>query len=189
MGRSSPTRPPRGQPADRPPQHRRGGREGDELAREAHAKLAALDPHFVGNVEPHDLIEHRVTSSCATIRRQRGDQVLRGHHQLDLPRPARDLQQDRSRRCHAGVEAGFDRMRARFDYERYGGAPLLGVKGVSIVTHGRARARLSSTRSGRVRVRPRSRSGAHRAVDARAPALVDRGVRSRIAARLHRERR
>ena len=33
--------------------------KGDELAREAHAKLAALDLHFVGNVEPHDLIEHR----------------------------------------------------------------------------------------------------------------------------------
>ena len=33
--------------------------KGDELAREAHAKLAALDLNFVGNVEPHDLIEHR----------------------------------------------------------------------------------------------------------------------------------
>jgi fatty acid/phospholipid biosynthesis enzyme len=33
-------------------------------------------------------------------------------------------------------------MKHRFDYEQYGGAPLLGVRGVSIVTHGRARARM-----------------------------------------------
>ncbi len=40
------------------------------------------------------------------------------------------------------LRPGFDRLKARFDYERYGGAPLLGVKGVSIVTHGRAKARM-----------------------------------------------
>ena len=33
--------------------------KGDELAREAHAKLAALDLHFVGNIEAHDMIAHR----------------------------------------------------------------------------------------------------------------------------------
>ncbi|HEY5340411.1 MAG TPA: hypothetical protein VIK27_05235, partial [Candidatus Aquilonibacter sp.] len=30
------------------------------------------------------------------------------------------------------------KMRARFDYETYGGAPLLGLRGNCIVTHGRA---------------------------------------------------
>jgi len=40
------------------------------------------------------------------------------------------------------LKPGFDRMKHRFDYEQYGGAPLLGVRGVSIVTHGRARARM-----------------------------------------------
>jgi fatty acid/phospholipid biosynthesis enzyme len=33
-------------------------------------------------------------------------------------------------------------MKQRFDYEKYGGSPLLGVRGVSIVTHGRAKARM-----------------------------------------------
>ena len=37
---------------------------------------------------------------------------------------------------------GIRRFRANFDYEVYGGAPLLGVDGVSIVTHGRARPRM-----------------------------------------------
>jgi phosphate acyltransferase len=87
------------------------------------------------------------------------------------------------------LKPGFDRMKARFDYERYGGAPLLGVKGVSIVTHGRARARM---------VENAIRVGSE-AAHARVPQLIDewsrghpalahRGVRSRIAARLHRER-
>jgi glycerol-3-phosphate acyltransferase PlsX len=40
------------------------------------------------------------------------------------------------------LKPGFDRLRHRFDYERYGGAPLLGVRGISIVTHGRAKARM-----------------------------------------------
>jgi glycerol-3-phosphate acyltransferase PlsX len=40
------------------------------------------------------------------------------------------------------LKPGFDRIRARFDYERFGGTPLLGVGGVSIVTHGRAKARM-----------------------------------------------
>ena len=40
------------------------------------------------------------------------------------------------------LKPGFDRLKHRFDYEQYGGAPLLGVRGVSIVTHGRARARM-----------------------------------------------
>jgi glycerol-3-phosphate acyltransferase PlsX len=80
-------------------------------------------------------------------------------------------------------------MKARFDYESYGGAPLLGVKGVSIVTHGRAKARMIENA---IRVGSES---AH----ARIPELIaawtreqptasGRGVRSRLAARLHRER-
>jgi glycerol-3-phosphate acyltransferase PlsX len=44
----------------------------------------------------------------------------------------------------AGVLAlpGIRRFRRSFDYEVIGGAPLLGVNGVAIVTHGRARPRM-----------------------------------------------
>ena len=115
--------------------------KGDELAREAHAKLAALDLHFVGNVEAHDMIAPpRRRRRVRRLRRQRRDQVLRGHHELHLPRAARGPPAGTvAPLALLALKPGFDRMRARFDYERYGGAPLLGVKGVSIVTHGRAR--------------------------------------------------
>jgi glycerol-3-phosphate acyltransferase PlsX len=35
----------------------------------------------------------------------------------------------------------FARLKQRFDYAEYGGAPLLGVNGVSIIAHGRSDAR------------------------------------------------
>lgn len=56
---------------------------------------------------------------------------------------------------------GIRRFRARFDYERYGGAPLLGVNGVSVVTHGRARARMI-----RYAIEVGERAAANRLVDA-----------------------
>jgi glycerol-3-phosphate acyltransferase PlsX len=37
---------------------------------------------------------------------------------------------------------GLRRIRRKLDYERLGGAPLLGVRGVVIITHGRARRRM-----------------------------------------------
>ena len=35
----------------------------------------------------------------------------------------------------------FRRVRARLDYEEYGGVPLLGVNGPVIIAHGRSRAK------------------------------------------------
>lgn len=37
----------------------------------------------------------------------------------------------------AVLRPAFNRVRARMDYEKYGGAPLLGVNGIVIITHGR----------------------------------------------------
>ena len=40
------------------------------------------------------------------------------------------------------MRPGIGRIRARFDYEKLGGAPLLGVNGTVLITHGRARRRM-----------------------------------------------
>jgi glycerol-3-phosphate acyltransferase PlsX len=40
-----------------------------------------------------------------------------------------------------GLKSAFGRVRKRMDYEEYGGAPLLGVNGIVIITHGRAKAK------------------------------------------------
>jgi phosphate acyltransferase len=165
--------------------------KGDELAREAHAKLASLDLHFVGNVEAHDMIAHR--ADVVVCDGFVGNVVIKffeGITSFIFRALREDLQQGPiAPLALLALKPGFDRMKARFDYERFGGAPLLGVKGVSIVTHGRARARMIEHA---IRVASES---AHAGVPnliaqwtREHPALVHRGVRSRIAARLHRER-
>jgi phosphate acyltransferase len=165
--------------------------KGDELAREAHAKLAALDLHFVGNIEAHDMIAHR--ADVVVCDGFVGNVVIKffeGITSFIFRALREDLQQGPiAPLALLALKPGFDRIKARFDYERYGGAPLLGVRGVSVVTHGRARARMMEHT-----IRVASESASARVPDLIAqwtrehPALVHRGVRSRIAARLHRER-
>src|SRR5258708_20453612 len=59
----------------------------------------------------------------------------------------------------------FDRVRTRLDYEEYGGVPVLGVNGVSIISHGRSRAKAIKSAI-RVPMQP---------ADARLPAPVPQG--------------
>ena len=165
--------------------------KGDSLTKEAHARLTHADLHFVGNVEAHDMIAHR--ADVVVCDGFVGNVVIKffeGITSFIFRALREDLQQGPiAPLALLALKPGFDRMKARFDYESYGGAPLLGVKGVSIVTHGRAKARMVENA---IRVASES---AHAGVPAliaewtrEHPALAHRGVRSRIAARLHRER-
>ena len=165
--------------------------KGHLMAREAHEKLATADMRFVGNVEAHDMIAHR--ADVVVCDGFVGNVVIKffeGITSFIFRALREDLQQGPiAPLALLALKPGFDRMKARFDYEQYGGAPLLGVKGVSIVTHGRAKARMIENA---IRVASES---AHAGVpDLIAawtrdhPALAHRGVRDRIAARLHRER-
>jgi glycerol-3-phosphate acyltransferase PlsX len=165
--------------------------KGDRLAREAHAKLSQADLHFVGNVEAHDMIAHR--ADVVVCDGFVGNVVIKffeGITSFIFRAVREDLQQGPiAPLALLALKPGFNRLKARFDYESYGGAALLGVKGVSIVTHGRAKARMIENA-----IRVGSESARARVPDLIAewthehPALVHRGVRSRIAARLHRER-
>jgi glycerol-3-phosphate acyltransferase PlsX len=165
--------------------------KGDELARVAHDKLASLDMHFVGNVEAHDMIGHR--ADVVVCDGFVGNVVIKffeGITSFIFRSLREDLQQGPiAPLALLALKPGFDRMKARFDYEGYGGAPLLGVRGVSIVTHGRAKARMIENA-----IRVGSEAAHARVPDLIAqwtrehPALTHRGVRSRIAARLHRDR-
>jgi glycerol-3-phosphate acyltransferase PlsX len=165
--------------------------KGDLLAREAHAKLAALDVRFVGNVEAHDMLAHH--ADVVVCDGFVGNVVVKFFEGI-TSFIFRALREDLQHGLVAPVallalKPGFDRLRARFDYERYGGAPLLGVRGVSIVTHGRAKARMVENA-----LRVGSEAANARIPDLivewtrEHPALAHRGVRSRIAARLHRDR-
>ena len=165
--------------------------KGHAIAREAHEKLTGSGLHFVGNIEAHDMIAHR--ADVVVCDGFVGNVVIKffeGITSFIFRALREDLQQGPlAPLALLALKPGFDRMKARFDYESYGGAPLLGVRGVSIVTHGRARARMIENA---VRV---ASEAAHARVPEligewtrEHPALSHRGVRSRLAARLHRDR-
>ena len=44
--------------------------------------------------------------------------------------------------AYALMKPGIGRIRSRFDYERLGGSPLLGVRGTVLITHGRSKRRM-----------------------------------------------
>ena len=118
--------------------------KGNTLYREANARLREADLHFVGNVEGNDLMSH--VADVVVCDGFTGNVVIKFFEGLTsyIFRSLRtDLQQGAiAPLALLALKPGFDRLKHRFDFERYGGAPLLGVRGVSIVTHGRAKARM-----------------------------------------------
>jgi len=105
--------------------------KGDELSLETHALLAA-DPglDFIGNVEGRDVIKGAcdvlVTDGFA------GNVLLKfyesvAQYVVGIVKANLD---------RIGVELDYQRTFSMLDYSEYGGAPLLGVNGLSIICHG-----------------------------------------------------
>lgn len=118
--------------------------KGPRVLQEADALLRGSGLNYVGNVEgidvPRGTVDVVVSDGLA------GNVVIKAMEGvLDTMRAAirEDLFSGPLGRL-AGLLAlpGIGRLRTRLDYERYGGVPLLGLDGVSIVSHGRARARM-----------------------------------------------
>ena len=120
------------------------GGKGEQRVQEATALLSASRLRFVGNCEGKDLPHHPadVIVCDASV----GNVVIKFFEGLS----SFIFDQLRSEFRHwplgplgyLFMRPGLDRIRRRFDYERLGGAPLLGVKGTVLITHGRARRRM-----------------------------------------------
>ena len=98
----------------------------------------------MGNVEPHELASS--PADVVVCDGFVGNVVLKLTEGL-TSYIFRSIREDLLRGLVAPIAVlalrpGIDRLRHRFDYEQFGGSPLLGVRGVSIVTHGRAKARM-----------------------------------------------
>jgi phosphate acyltransferase len=118
--------------------------KGDARILEATELLERSDLDFVGNVEGKDLVKHMadVVVCDAVV----GNVVIKFFEGLssfifDLV-AAEFRRPPRGPLAYALMKPGVDRIRAIFDYERFGGSPLLGVRGTVIITHGRARRRM-----------------------------------------------
>jgi glycerol-3-phosphate acyltransferase PlsX len=117
--------------------------KGNDLTREAFALLRQLPLNFIGNVEGRDIFQGNVEvivcdgfvgnvalkiseGLVETIR-----SLLRELLNSSLP----------SRLGYLLARPAFDAFKKRLDYSEYGGAPLLGVRGIVIICHGRSSAK------------------------------------------------
>ena len=118
--------------------------KGEQRVQEATALLADSHLRFVGNVEGRDLPRHPadVVVCDASV----GNVVMKFFEGLSTV--MFDLLRREFKRPPWGpigyffMRPGIGRIRARFDYEKLGGAPLLGVNGTVLITHGGARRRM-----------------------------------------------
>jgi glycerol-3-phosphate acyltransferase PlsX len=148
--------------------------KGDQLTQQAHQLIKAAAPasglNFKGNVEGRDInagvVDVVVCDGFV------GNVVLKLSEGL-----ARMLLGEIKKELTAGLittvgallaKPAFDRVRKQLDYEEYGGVPVLGVNGVSIISHGRSKAKAIKNA---IRV---ARQGA----DARLPDVIAQGMQT-----------
>jgi len=117
--------------------------KGDARIGEATNLLDQSDLNFVGNIEGKDLVKHMadVVVCDAVV----GNVVIKfeGLSTFIFDLIATEFRRPpRGPLAYALMKPGVDRIRKIFDYERFGGSPLLGVKGTVIITHGRAKRRM-----------------------------------------------
>ncbi len=112
--------------------------KGNELTREAFPLLRALPIHFTGNVEGRDIFNGSADvivcdGFVGNVALKTGEGIGRLFRDL--------LRESLTQTVTAQVGAmlsrkAFNNFKRRLDYNEYGGAPLLGVRGICIITHG-----------------------------------------------------
>jgi phosphate acyltransferase len=107
--------------------------KGNELTREAHRLLKSAPLNFIGNIEGREIYSGE--ADVVVCDGFTGNIVLKTSE--GLVEAIDDVLDAALRDVPAGREA-FERFRRRMDYSEYGGAPLLGVAGLTIVAHGRS---------------------------------------------------
>jgi phosphate acyltransferase len=105
--------------------------KGDELAVETYKLLAASERlHFVGNIEGRDIIDRKCdVLVCDGFV---GNVLLKFYESV----AGFIVQMLKKEAEAASAQLDFSRIFHALDYTEYGGAPLLGVNGVTIICHG-----------------------------------------------------
>ncbi len=112
--------------------------KGNELVRQTHQRLKQLPLNFIGNVEGRDVINGKVDVMVADG--FTGNVVLKASEGVAIVL-AGMLKEALASTVTAKLGSvlalrALRRFKKRVDYSEYGGAPLLGVRGVCIITHG-----------------------------------------------------
>jgi len=116
--------------------------KGNELTRSVTPLLKALPIHFIGNVEGRDIYTGETdVIVCDGFIGNVALKVSEGLVDMIYQMLRQSLEATITRKIgYVLSRTAFHDFKKRVDYSEYGGAPLLGVKGVSIVTHGRSNA-------------------------------------------------
>lgn len=115
--------------------------KGNELTRETFGLLSALKPriNFIGNVEGNHITEGR--ADVVVCDGFVGNVLLKtaeGMGRLAISLIRHDMKATTDPHIQAALKSVLQQFLARMDYSEHGGAPLLGVNGVSIIAHGRS---------------------------------------------------
>jgi len=117
--------------------------KGDSLVQETHAMLAVSSLNFIGNVEGRDILPGAAdvvvcdgfTGNVVLKFAESAAQVIGGMIREAVQSSAM------SRLGGVLIKRQFAKVKQRFDWEEYGGAPLLGIDGITIICHGRSKAK------------------------------------------------
>ncbi len=148
--------------------------KGDQLVQQAHQLIKSAAPasglNFIGNVEGRDI--NAGTVDVVVCDGFVGNVVLKlseGLVKMLLGTIRAELTANPiSAIGGALARPAFNRVRKQLDYEEYGGVPVLGVNGVSIISHGRSKAKAIKNA---IRV-------ARQAADASLPETIASGMRT-----------
>jgi glycerol-3-phosphate acyltransferase PlsX len=117
--------------------------KGNALTRDATPLLKSLGINFIGNVEGRDLFSgHADVVVCDGFVGNVALKVSEGLVDMIRSMLRESLEATITRKIgYALSRSAYADFRKRVDYSEYGGAPLLGVKGVCIICHGRSDAK------------------------------------------------
>jgi len=116
--------------------------KGNELTRAASELIKGLNLNFIGNVEGRDIFSGNVdVIVCDGFIGNVALKVSEGLVDMVKHLLRESLESTITGKIgYALSRTAFSEFKKRLDYSEYGGAPLLGVRGVCIISHGRANA-------------------------------------------------
>jgi len=114
--------------------------KGNALTRDATPLLKGLGINFIGNVEGRDLFSgHADVIVCDGFVGNVALKVSEGLSEMIRGMLREALAETVTRKIgYALSRSAYKDFKKRIDYAEYGGAPLLGLKGVCIICHGRS---------------------------------------------------
>jgi len=116
--------------------------KGNELTREVYTRLKKSPVHFVGNVEGGDLFSGEVdVIVCDGFVGNIALKICEGLAFQIFGLLRKSLKTSLFSQVGAMLsKSAFKGLKQKIDYTEYGGAPLLGVRGVCVIAHGRSNA-------------------------------------------------